>query len=100
MNIYLMYIMITLISLIIIILIKDKQKALKILGKITIISSITIMILIVILSIILKDNINFINISIITNYLIKEYLKNNLIILIIGITELIFSKLISIVFFV
>ena len=92
MSIYLMYALILIISLIIIKLIKNKEKAQRLLGIITILSSIIILFLILVVSIILKNNINYFNISIISNYFLKQYTKNSLYIILIGIIELILSK--------
>lgn len=92
MKIILMYLMIMIISLIIFLLIKDKHKSFKILGTITITSAILIILLVFIVNLIIKNNINFINISVITNYLLKEYAINSLYLLIIGVIELIISK--------
>lgn len=91
MKIYLMYLMILIISITIIILIQDKKKALNLLSKITIITSSIMIFFLVVLNIILKSN-NFINISIFSNYLLKEYAINILYLFIIGIIELITSK--------
>lgn len=92
MKLLLMYTMIIITSLIILTLIKEKYKALKILGITTITTSVLIILLIFIANIILKNNINFINISIITNYLLKQFARNSLYLAIIGIIELILSK--------
>lgn len=92
MIIYLMYFLIALVSILIIFLIKDKQKALKLLGFITILSSLLIIVLSNILNIIINSNITFINISIFSNYLLKTYTKNSTYLLFIGLLELIISK--------
>lgn len=92
MKIYLMYFLIFIISIVIITLLKDKKQAIKLLGKITIITSITMFILLIIINTILKNSINFINIRVFSNYILKKYLKNIVYLFIIGILELIISK--------
>jgi len=92
MKLLLMYIMIIITSLIILTLIKEKYKALKILGITTITTAVLIILLVFVANIILKNNINFINISIITNYLLKQFARNSLYLALIGIIELILSK--------
>lgn len=92
MKLYLMYALMITISVVIIILLKDKQKALSLLGKITIITSIVMSVVLIIINIILRSNINFINIRVFLNYILKEYMINILYLYILGILELTISK--------
>ena len=92
MNTFIMYLMIIIVSLIITKLMKNKYKALKLLGIITITTSIATIIMIFIASIILKTKITLFNVSVITDYLLKEYGKNSLYFSLIGVIELILSK--------
>lgn len=95
MKLYLMYALIIVISIVIITLLKDRQKALSLLGKITIITSIVMSVILIIINIILKNNINFINIRVFLNYISKEYMLNILYLYILGILELTISKYLS-----
>ena len=92
MKIILMYFLIFMISVVIGTLLNDKKKAINLLGKINIITSVAMSIILIIINIILKNSINFINISIFSDYLLKEYLKNILYLFIVGVLELIISK--------
>ena len=92
MNIYTMYLSIFVLTIIFFILIKDKLKALKLTGILTISSSILLIIISLIIKILLTNNITIINISNITNYIFKKFISTSIILFIIGITEIIISK--------
>lgn len=95
MKITIMYLMIIVISLTIVMLFKEKEKAINLLGKIKVIASLVMTIFLLIINYILKNNINFINISIFSNYLFKEYLKIFIYLFIIGFIEIIISNIIK-----
>ena len=92
MNIYTMYISIIILTTFFFILIKDKLKALKLTGILTISSSILLIIISLIIKILLTNNITIINISNITNYIFKKFISTSIILFIIGITEILISK--------
>lgn len=92
MNIYTMYLLIFILTIIFFILIKDKLKALKLTGILTISSSILLLIISFIIKILLTNNITIINISNITNYIFKKFINTSIILFIIGITEILLSK--------
>ena len=92
MNIYLIYFLIIILNTIFFIIIKDKIKALRLTGILTIISSILLIVLTFIIKIILNTNITFINISILTNYIFKKFTYTSLILFILGIIEILISK--------
>lgn len=92
MNIYIMYLLILIITVIFFIIIKDKRKALKLTGIITLTSSIFLITLTFIIKLIINSSINFINISVITDYLFIKFVSTSLILLVIGIVEIIISK--------
>ena len=95
MNIYLMYLVIILLTISLFMLIKDKTKALKITGLITILSSFLLMILILIVKLTIQNTITNINISSITNYLFNKFLYTSIILLLFGIIEILLSKYIN-----
>ena len=92
MNIYLIYFLIIILNIIFFIIIKDKIKALRLSGILTITSSILLIVLTFIIKIILNTNITFINISNLTNYLFKKFTYTSLILFFLGITEILISK--------
>ena len=92
MKVYLMYLFILIATILIIIISKDKSKTLNILGKITITTACITIFIFIVLTMIIKTNLNFVNISVITDYMLKEIIINNSLILIIGIIELIIGK--------
>lgn len=92
MNIYIMYLLIIIITCLFFIIIKDKLKALKLTGIITLSSSIFLIVLTFIIKIIINSSITFINISNITDYLFMKFVYTSLILLIIGIIEILISK--------
>ena len=92
MNIYTMYISIIILTILFFILIKDKLKALKLTGVLTISSSILLILVSFIIKIMLTKNITIINISNITNYIFTKFITTSLILFIIGITEILISK--------
>lgn len=96
MKLYFMYLLILIITCLLFIIIKDKIKALKLTGTLTISSSILITILTFIIKFIINMSITNINITPITNYIFKKFLLTSLILFIIGITEIIISKYINI----
>ena len=92
MNIYIMFLLILIITVIFFIIIKDKYKALKLTGIITISSSIFQISLTFIIKIIINSSITFINVSKITDYLFMKFIYTSLILLIVGIVEILISK--------
>lgn len=92
MNIYIMYGLIILITILIFIIIKDKSKALKLTGSITIISSLLLIILILIIKIIINESITMINLSSLTNHIFKKFINTSLILFIVGIIEILVGK--------
>ena len=92
MKLYFMYLLILIITFLLFIIIKDKIKALKLTGTLTISSSILLIILTFITKIIINIYITSINLSSITNYIFKKFLYTSLILFIIGLTEIIISK--------
>lgn len=87
-----MYTLTIILTIFFFILIKDKIKALKLTGIITLSSSLLLITLTFIIKIILNNNITIINISVITNYLFREFLNTSLILFIIGLVEILISK--------
>ena len=92
MTLYLMYLLILALTFVLFIIIKDKRKALKLTGILTILSSILLIVLTFILKLILTASITSINISTITNYLFMKFVYTSLILFIIGLIEIIISK--------
>ena len=92
MKLYLMYLLILILTSILFIIIKDKIKALKITGIVTISSSILLTLLTLIIKLIITNKFTGINISSITNYLFLRFVYTSLILFIIGIIEIIISK--------
>lgn len=92
MKIYLMYGIIVLITIIFFVLIKDKIKALRLTGILTILSSVLLIILIFITRLIVNTKITSINISLVTNYLFMKFATTSLILFIIGTIEILISK--------
>lgn len=92
MNIYITYLLILILTIILFIIIKDKRKALNLIGILTISSSIILIIFIYIIKTIISIKISTINLSIITNYLFIKFLINSLILFTIGILEILISK--------
>lgn len=92
MNLYLMYTMIIFLTAILFILIKDKIKALRITGLITMSSSILLIVLTFIIKIILNTTVTSINISTITDYLFMKFANTSIILFLIGLIEILISK--------
>ncbi len=92
MNIYIMYISIIILTIFFFIIIKDKLKALKLTGILTILSSILLILVSFIIKIMLIKNITTINISNITNYIFRKFISTSLILFIIGLIEILISK--------
>lgn len=92
MKLYLMYLLIFILTGILFIIIKDKTKALKITGIVTISSSILLILLTLIIKLIINNKFTGINISTIINYLFLRFVYTSLILFIIGIIEIIISK--------
>lgn len=92
MKLYLMYLLIFVLTSILFIIIKDKIKALKITGIVTISSSILLIVLTLIIKLIITNKFTGINISSITNYLFLRFVYTSLILFVIGIIEIIISK--------
>ena len=92
MNIYTMYISIFVLTILFFILIKDKLKALKLTGILTISSAFLLIVISFIIKIMLANNITIINISNITNYIFRKFITTSIILFFIGITEILISK--------
>ena len=92
MTLYFMYLLILIITFLLFIIIKDKTKALKLTGSLTISSSILLVILTFITKIIINISITTINISSLTNHIFKKFLYTSLILFIIGLAEIMISK--------
>lgn len=92
MNLYLMYFLILILTLIFFALIKDKIKALRLTGILTISSSILLIVLTFIIKIIINTNVTMINISTITNYVFQKFVYTSIILFILGMTEILVSK--------
>ena len=92
MTLYFMYFLILIITFLLFIIIKDKTKALKLTGSLTISSSILLIILTFINKIIINVSVTTINLSSITNYIFKKFLYTSLILFIIGLIEIMLSK--------
>ena len=92
MNIYIIYFFTIILTILFFILIKDKVKALKLIGILTISSSFLLIIITFIIKILLINNITIINISRITNYIFKKFINTSLILFISGIIEILISK--------
>lgn len=95
MKLYLMYFLIFILTVILFIIIKDKIKALRLSGIITISSSIFLIILALIIKLIININITTINISTITNYLFSKFINISLILFGLGLIEILISKYIQ-----
>lgn len=92
MSLYIMYFLILITTVLFFIIIKDKRKALKLTGIITLLSAILLVVLTFIIKLIINSSINFINISIITDYLFMKFVYTSLIMFIIGVVEILISK--------
>ena len=95
MKLYLMYGFVIVISILFFIIMKDKIKALKLTGIITIIASLILVIISFIAKFIIEISITNINLSWLTNYLLIKFVTTSLIMLVVGIIELLLSKLLS-----
>ena len=94
MILYIMYGLIILITIAFFLVIKDKVKALKLTGILTISSAILLIILMLIIKILINNVVTMINISSVTNYLFNKFLYTSLILFLIGLSEIMISKLI------
>lgn len=92
MKLYLMYLLIFILTILLFIIIKDKTKALKITGIVTISSALLLIVLTLITKLIVSNTITAINISTITNYLFVKFVYTSLILFIIGLIEILISK--------
>lgn len=92
MNLYLIYLSIIILTFLLFVLIKDKIKALRLTGILTISSSILLIVISFIIKIFLNKSITLINISNITNYIFIKFIYTSLILFIIGIIEILLSK--------
>jgi len=92
MNLTTIYLFIIILTSLFFILIKDKIKALKLTGILTISSSFLLIVLSFIIKIMLTNNITMINISTITNYIFIKFIKTSLILFFLGIIEILISK--------
>lgn len=92
MNLYLMYALIIILTLVFFIIIKDKIKALRLTGLLTVFSSFLLIAMSFIIKIMLNNNVTIINISTITNYIFLKFVYTSLILFIIGLIEILISK--------
>ena len=92
MNKYIMYILILALTILLFIIIKDKLKALKLSGVITMSSAILLVVLTFIIKLFINSSIKFINVSIITDYLFTKFVYNSLLLFVIGTIEILISK--------
>ena len=92
MSLYIMYGLIILATIILFIIIKDKIKALRITGILTISSSLLLIVLALIAKFIINTSVTSINLSSITNYLLMKFASTSLVLFVIGLIEIIISK--------
>ena len=92
MSLYIMYGLIILATIILFIIIKDKIKALRITGILTISSSLLLIVLALIAKFIINTSVTSINLSSITNYLLMKFASTSLALFVIGLIEIIISK--------
>lgn len=92
MNIYIMYFLILILTILLFLIIKDKRKALKLTGILTVLSALLLIVIIFIIRMFLNTSVTKINISTITNYLFMEFVNASLILFILGLAEIIISK--------
>lgn len=92
MSLYIMYGLIILATIILFIIIKDKIKALRITGILTISSSVLLIILALIAKFVINTSVTSINLSSITNYLLMKFASTSLVLFVIGLIEIIISK--------
>ena len=92
MSLYIMYGLIIMITLFLFIIIKDKRKAIKTIGILTISSSFLLIILALISKIIINMSITSINLSSVTNFLFIKFINNSLVLFVLGIIEIIISE--------
>ena len=92
MSLYIMYGLIILATIILFIIIKDKIKALRITGILTISSSLLLIVLALIAKFIINTSVTSINLSSITNYLLMKFAGTSLVLFVIGLIEIIISK--------
>lgn len=92
MSLYIMYGLIILVTILLFIIIKDKIKALRITGILTISSSLLLIVLALIAKFIINTSVTSINLSSITNYLLMKFASTSLVLFVIGLIEIIISK--------
>ena len=92
MNIYLIYLSIIVLTIIFFILIKDKLKALRLTGCLTISSSILLIVTSFIIKIMLANNVTTINIS---NYIFVKFINTSVVLFTLGMIEILISKYIN-----
>lgn len=92
MSLYIMYGLIILVTILLFIIIKDKIKALRITGILTISSSLLLIVLALIAKFIINTSVTSINLSSITNYLLMKFASTSLALFVIGLIEIIISK--------
>lgn len=92
MSIYFMYILTFLITVLFFIIIKDKIKALRLTGILTISSSLLLICLTFIIKLIINTFISTVAISTITNTIFMKFVYTSLILFLLGIIEIIISK--------
>lgn len=95
MTIYIIYLLIILVTVTLYFLVKDKKEFLKKIGITSIVSGIIILILGFIVNISLNTFLNNFNITKITNVILDKFIHNSIFILVIGIVEILISKLIQ-----
>lgn len=88
---YIIYAVTILITIILYFLVENKKDFINKLGKVTIISSIIVLLIGLLSNIILNNTLNTFNITRITALIFRKFIYNSIILLIIGITEIFIS---------
>lgn len=92
---YILYFLIFLLTLILVIVVKDKIKVLKLIGLLMVIASFLLLVLIFVVKLVVSYNINFINITSVSNYIFMEFVNVSLILFVIGLIMILISKYIA-----
>ena len=87
-----MSLMIIILTVLLFILINDRVKMLRIIGVITIMSSVLLIVLSFVVRLIVNNTVTGINISNITRYLFNKFLYTGIILMLMGIIEMFLSK--------
>lgn len=95
MTIYIIYAIIILVTIILYFLVKDKIEFIKKLGITTIISGVVILILGLISNIVLNTFLNTFNITKISSLILKKFIYNSILLLIVGFFVIFISKILA-----